>query len=72
MVPMPSEVNTSSSSEWGWRPSMTWACGHALLDGADAGLQLGDHARVHPREQVLRAPSTDSDDSSESRSGQSA
>ena len=27
MVPMPSEVKTSRSSEWGWRPSMTCACG---------------------------------------------
>ena len=46
MVPMPSVVNTSSSSECGWRPSMTCACGTPRLDGAHAGLELGDHAGV--------------------------
>ena len=55
MVPIPSEVKTSRSSECGWRPSMTWACGTPPSHGADARLELGDHAGVDPRQQLLRA-----------------
>ena len=44
LVPMPASVNSSSSSECGWRPSMMCAKRDAAVDRVDAGLQLRPHA----------------------------
>ena len=53
MVPMPSSVKISSSSECGTRPSMTRRPRHAALDGAQARLHLRDHPGVEGRQQAL-------------------
>src|SRR5580765_4025500 len=70
-VPMPSEVNTSRSSECGCRPSMTWACGTpsstARMHASSLGI-MPSSTRVNSS----RASATDNRDSSESRSGQLA
>src|SRR5699024_2255213 len=71
IVPNPSEVKISSSMEWGWRPSTTWAWGTpfvtALMQDSSFGIMP-----VATFSSSSLAPEALRWESSESRSGQSA
>lgn len=59
MVPMPSDVNASSSGLCDSTPVDDVRLEGTRLDGPDAGLELGDHAGVDGLEQATRRLVTD-------------